>query len=147
MAVSLLLLYHNTLSLQPKNAAKNAIHCPSRMAHNIQCVETGECRPVPSLHHVRRFPDGSSESSNPLSSAFASSSNLSSPLFFSCVYPQISLLAPSQHGQLPGCMNDIDRRVADMESPPPRPLKILPVSLNPQAQDVGGGITYLCTSH
>ena len=36
-------------------------------------------------HYFRRIPDVSGESSNPLSSAFTSSNNLSSPLFLNCV--------------------------------------------------------------
>jgi hypothetical protein len=39
--------------------------------------------------HFRRIPAIKGESSNPLSSAFASSNNLSKPLFFSCVYHQM----------------------------------------------------------
>jgi hypothetical protein len=143
--VSHSLLYHNHRILQPKNAAKNAIHRP-RMAHNVQRMrQRGESTPpVTPLLYFRRFPGGSIESSNPLSSAFASSNSLSSPLFFSCVYPQLVSQSPltwvgtCTHARYSSKMGWHSFVRAS-------PFKNLPVSWNSRVEG-SGGRTCLCTS-
>jgi len=71
-----------------------ALLCPSYQPfiHN----QPGDSSSV--RHHLRRIPDVSGESSNPLSSAFTSSNNLSSPLFFNCVCRATVLALVVQRG-------------------------------------------------